>query len=66
MIPPRPIVAPSRPALWCAVLAVLVLAGCQTTGDAPSASGGVTASDPSLMTRSGFLTDYERLHTLEG
>jgi hypothetical protein len=51
---------------WCAVGATFALAGCQTTGDVPTASGGVTASDPSLMTRSGFLTDYERLHPVEG
>ena len=55
-----------RMAAACVALATLALAGCQTTGDAPNSGGGVTASDPSLMTRSGFLTDYARLHSVEG
>ena len=54
----------SRIAARCVVLAVFALAGCQTT--APNSASGATASDPSLMTRSGFLTDYERLHSVEG
>ncbi|MFO1302081.1 MAG: DUF3313 domain-containing protein [Burkholderiales bacterium] len=62
----RPLVAVSRPALWCAAFAVVVLAGCQSTGEVPNTAGGATASDPSLMTRSGFLTDYARLRSVEG
>ena len=42
-----------------------LLAGCASTGDSPSAlmgSGtGVTASDPTRFTRSGFLSDYAQL-----
>jgi hypothetical protein len=56
----------SATAVAYAALAVLALAGCQSTGDAPDAGGGPTASDPSLMTRSGFLTDYSRLRSVDG
>jgi len=57
--------AVARAVRCCAVLAGFTLAGCQSTGDTPGA-GGVTASDPTLMTRSGFLTDYDRLHSVPG
>ena len=44
--------------------AALLLAGCETTnGPAPNGSD-VTASDPTRMTRSGFLTDYARLEPM--
>jgi hypothetical protein len=50
----------------CAIAAAALIAGCATTSDSSSAgvmgSGtGVTASDASRMTQSGFLTDYKRL-----
>ncbi|MBL8526329.1 MAG: DUF3313 domain-containing protein [Burkholderiales bacterium] len=45
-----------------AFLSAVVLAGCASTESTLMGSGtGVTASDPSRMTRTGFLTDYAAL-----
>jgi hypothetical protein len=47
----------------CALVAALV-AGCASTNDTSGVMGsgtGVTASDPTRMTQSGFLADYKRL-----
>jgi hypothetical protein len=41
--------------------AATVLSGCQSSGGAMGSGTGVTASDPTRMTRSGFLSDYARL-----
>jgi hypothetical protein len=44
------------------VVAAALLAGCAAPGGGSAASGaGVTASEPTRMTRSGFLSDYARL-----
>jgi hypothetical protein len=46
----------------CALAAAALLAGCATSPDSVMGSGtGVTASDPTRMTQSGFLSDYKRL-----
>jgi len=48
--------------LVTAVAALALLAGCQTTPTSPLGNGTtITASDPARMTRSGFLSDYQRL-----
>lgn len=45
-----------------ALVGAALVAGCASTGSALFGSGaGVTASDPSRLTRSGFLSDYQRL-----
>jgi len=50
--------------------AAFVLSACQSTptstGASSMASTSITASDPRLDTRSGFLTDYARLATVSG
>jgi hypothetical protein len=52
----------ARPWLPLLALAWAVLAGGCTTGSSLFGSGtGVTASDPSRLTQSGFLSDYARL-----
>ncbi len=52
----------SRRALGVGVLAAAaLLAGCETTGSMFGSGADVTASDPTRMTRSGFLSDYGRL-----
>jgi len=46
----------------CALAAAALLAGCATSSDSVMGSGtAVTASDPTRMTQSGFLSDYKRL-----
>ncbi|MET1084952.1 MAG: DUF3313 domain-containing protein [Burkholderiales bacterium] len=46
----------------CAIAAVVALSGCASTESAVMGSGtAVTASDPTRMTRTGFLTDYAKL-----
>lgn len=49
--------------LGSVLVAVALLAGCASTGGGGSAasSGGVTASDTARLTRSGFLSHYDRL-----
>ncbi len=49
-----------------ALVAAVLLAGCaatspSSTSSAAGSGGGVTVSDPSRMTQSGFLSDYKRL-----
>ena len=45
-----------------ATVAAALLSGCAGTSDSVMGSGtGVTASDPTRMTQSGFLSDYQRL-----
>ena len=45
-----------------ALVGAAVLAGCASTDSSLFGSGtGVTASDPSRLTKSGFLSDYQRL-----
>ena len=56
-------------AILVACLAAVCVAACQSTPTStPSSmtSTAVTASDPSLDTRSGFLSDYARLATVPG
>jgi len=50
-----------RVPICAVVLAAILLAGCETTGGSSAGGGDVTASDPTRLTRSGFLTDYARL-----
>ncbi len=50
------------PKIWGLALTVAVLAGgCTTHSDPFGSSTGVTASDPTRLTQSGFLSDYARL-----
>lgn len=54
----------ARAARWvpgCAFAAAVLLAGCATTDSVMGGGTGVTASDPTRMTQSGFLSDYKRL-----
>ncbi|MCK7578564.1 MAG: DUF3313 domain-containing protein [Chromatiales bacterium] len=44
-----------------ALIAALLAAGCATDSNPLGSGTGVTASDPSRLTRSGFLSDYGRL-----
>jgi hypothetical protein len=56
---------PPRWVLGLALASTLLAAGCASTESGVSAvmgsGAGVTASDPTRMTRSGFLSDYARL-----
>lgn len=46
----------------CLVLgATTVLSGCQSSGGTLGSGTGVTATDPTRMTKSGFLSDYAQL-----
>jgi hypothetical protein len=58
-----------RPASWVLGLAgagaVLRAAGCASSSGVLGSGTGVTASDPTRFTQSGFLTDYARLQTVD-
>jgi hypothetical protein len=51
----------SRVSTLAAVLCSALLAGCVSNGSMLGDGTSITASDPSRMTKSGFLTDYARL-----
>lgn len=54
--------AAARLARACIFASAIALAGCASTESTVMGSGsGITASDPTRMTRTGFLTDYAAL-----